>query len=246
MTTRPLPPLPPPALRFGGVLHQIAAAYGQPIFDAETWSTLLGDNPAAEAFTAQLCHEWPELPPPTPLCEAMVACVKTFIKSGGGLAWPNLWAHSLRVAGNAYRIAAGAGIAPEEGYLLGILHDSCKLEEERTGVSHELAGALMARKWLQEYNAPRPMIERIAGAISKRTAAHNGHLRLLRDSDKLDKIGAAGIVRRVTTAWGSASPESALKHVAFELDNLPVPNFQFSREMSANKAAFTRAFMAAL
>lgn len=246
MTTRPLPPLPAPALRFGGVLHQIAAAYGQPIFDVETWASLLGDNPAAQAFTARLRHEWPEIPPPTPLCEAMIACVKTFIKSGGGLTWPNLWAHSLRVAGNAFRIAANAGISPEEGYLMGILHDSCKLEEAKTGVSHELAGALMARKWLQEYNAPRPAIERITDAISKRAGPHEGHLRLLRDSDKLDKIGAAGILRRVTTGWGSTSPESALQHVAFELENLPTLNFRLSREMVIDKAAFTRAFIAAL
>lgn len=212
----------------------------------EDWARQLGTDTseAAQSFVAQLRQEWlPAVPPDDP--EQLYAQVaeRTRKHIEWHSSWPHVWAHTLRVTGAALALAPEARVEREYAYLLGVLHDVGKLDEITRGVAHELVGGLMARKFLRELGVSHFFTEQIANAIAKRGNRADPFVRLLHDADKLDKIGATGIARRLSTEFGGKNPALALRQVIADAERFPDMNFPLSRRLADLKLTYTRLFV---
>jgi HD superfamily phosphodiesterase len=146
-----------------------------------------------------LQREWLPVAPPDAACRSVMDAVRAHLARHA--VWPQVWAHVLRVTGNAVQLAPEVGLPPAHAFLLGVLHDAGKLDEAESGIDHALIGGVLARQQLATVlGLPLAAVEQIANAISKQAAADDSYLRLLREADKLDKIGATGIARRLSAA----------------------------------------------
>jgi putative nucleotidyltransferase with HDIG domain len=227
------------------LLGNLMAGADQPIFSADDWALRLGDGPLARRFLSQMRCEWLPISVCDDFCQQIMDKVRAHLSSWHP-GWPHLWGHILRVTGTAQALAPEAGVDPEHAFLLGILHDIGKLDELRTGVDHELIGALMAHKMLHDYpeRCPAPLVERITAAIAKRGVDSDPFVQVLYDADKLDKIGATGIARRLSTEQGPNHVRFALRVVELDLEDFPEMHFATSRRLVKGKREYTKSFIA--
>lgn len=202
---------------------------------------LIGDHASAlaERFVEQLATEWFDAWPPDALCAAVTEQVRAHL-SAWHPGWPHLWAHILRVTGLAVTLAEDVDLDPALAYLVGICHDVAKLDELRTSLPHEEAGAAFAAGVLQGHFPPET-IAAIQAAICK---ADDGSLaRILYDADKLDKIGATGVLRRVSTGTTHDWLAAALARVEQDAAYFPPMHFARSRALARDKRAFLAWFL---
>jgi HD superfamily phosphodiesterase len=158
--------------------------------------------------------------------------------------WPHIWAHSLRVIGTVLAVAPEAGIEPAHAFMLGLFHDLGKLEELNGGDDHEKVGAkLLQQKLAGSYDSQ--VIILMADAIAKRGSANNPYAKLIHNADKLDKIGATGIARRLSTDWGAIHISEALRRVKSDLNRFPEMSFPTAIRLANIKMDFSRAFLTA-
>ena len=196
-------------------------------------------SPLAGRFLDQLASEWFDVWPPDALCADVTEQVHAHLAAWHP-GWPHLWAHILRVTGLAVTLAEDVDLDPALAYLVGICHDVAKLDEWRTSLPHEEAGAAFAGKVLQGHFPPET-IAAIQAAICK---ADDGPLaRILFDADKLDKIGAAGVIRRVSTGTSRDWLAAALARVEQDADYFPPMHFARSRALARDKRAFLGWFL---
>lgn len=203
---------------------------------------LLGDmaSPLAQRFVNQLGDEWLDAEPPDAFCAQVAEHVRRHLASWHP-GWPHLWAHILRVTGYALALADEAGERAEEAYLLSVCHDVAKLDELRSGEPHEELGAAFTGRILRGY-LPQARIETIQAAILKEADADTlGDI--LHDADKLDKIGATGVLRRVSTETRPSWLSAALWRVGDDLARFPPMRFEFSRDMAGAKRKFLGGFL---
>lgn len=223
------------------LLDGLLAGAGQMLDSADRWAARLDGDPGSLAgkFAAQLRAEWPDAPPPDAFCAQVSGQVRERLAAWHP-GWPHLWGHVLRVTGNAVTLAGEAGVDPALAYLLGICHDAAKLDEFRTGEAHEITGAEFAGCILAGHIPPASIVS-IQAAIRKE--GNDPLARLLHDADKLDKIGAAGIVRRVSISTARNTLALALARVAEDASRFPPMHFEGSRKWAASKQAFGAWFM---
>jgi putative nucleotidyltransferase with HDIG domain len=220
-----------------GVLDSLRNGAGLPLYSPDDWSAVF--EQADDPFIEQLRAEWPLLTPPDALCLEMMDAARDHVL-GAGESAPHLWAHILRVTGYAVHLAHEAHLPTEHAFMMGIFHDIGKLDESTYRHSHEEIGAVMAREMLRDHY-PQYAIESIARAILKDSDGVHGHI--LHDADKLDKIGATGIMRRIS---GNPSPFALpvmLRKLREELRHFPIMHFPASEKFSALKKPFTRDFL---
>lgn len=230
------------------LLSALGAGADQPLFALADWQARLNgarSSPTGSAFMAALAQEWLPAPPPDTACKSIMEASRAHLASWHN-GWPHLWAHTLRVTGVALALAPEAGIDPSNAFVLGVLHDIGKLDEQRTGVQHELIGALLAHKLLGALpdHFPSPRIERLANVITKRSADNDPLRNVLYDADKLDKIGATGILRRISTRQEPAHIAFALQIVAMDLNDFPRMHFRLSQRLADQKRTFTQNVLA--
>lgn len=224
----------------------IGAAEDAPLFTPEAWQAYLGaETETVRTFCAQLRREWQPVYVPSPLCQGIMANAQAHLAESG-LHWRNLWAHTLRVTGNALMLAEAAEITAEQAFLLGILHDVGKLDEFQYGAAHERIGALMAEQWLSRYESElsAQVIERLVAAVAKRGAPSDPFVKVLHDADKLDKIGATGILRRLSSYLGKQNPAAALRIVMDDVARFPQMHYPASIKLAKLKRDFTAVFLA--
>ena len=202
---------------------------------------LAGDDPAplVSQFVYQLGDEWFDALPPNDFCQLITERVRRHVGAWHP-GWPHLWAHIVRVTGLAVALAEDAGVAPEPAYLMGICHDIAKLDEYPMGTPHEELGAEFVDKALRGYLSPN-QIESIQAAILKEGVDEWANI--LHDADKLDKIGAVGVVRRVSTRTESGGQPSALWRVRDDWRRFPAMHFDLSRDLADDKRAFLGWFL---
>lgn len=105
--------------------------------------------------------------------------------------------HTLRVAGLIKKIALSEKYDAEEAVAAALVHDigrTCQESEE----FHAEAGLKIAREILNKYtNLSKEAIERVVDAVSQHSnMSSSGKLaNILQDADKLDGMGAIGVVR---------------------------------------------------
>ncbi len=206
------------------------------------WSAHLGDAATTEVgarFLAQLAREWHPAPAPDALCWSVAAEVREHLHAWGRPG-SHLWAHVQRVTGTALRLAEADGVDPRSTYLAAMLHDVAKLDEDATGIPHEDMGAEFAADVLRGDVAP-DAIAAIQAAIRKESGSTLGDI--LHDADKLDKIGAAGIVRRVAATADAGGLAAGFARVEQDAGEFPAMRFDLSRALAAQKQAFLDWFL---
>ena len=206
------------------------------------WAERLGGDdasPLVARFIDQLDAEWHDAWPPGTLCAQVTEQARARMAAWHP-GWPHLWAHVLRVTGLAVALAEDAGLDPILAYLAGICHDVAKLDEFRTSLPHEEESADFAAQVLRGH-LPNGQIAAIQAAIRK--DGDDGLARLLSDADRLDKIGAAGVVRRVSTGTDRGWLPAALGRVADDAERFPSMHFARSRALARDKRAFVAWFV---
>lgn len=169
--------------------------------------------------------------------------------------------HTLRVASLARRIAAAEGYDPDEAEAAGLLHDLGRLEQdEEDGHSH--AGIVRARDLLDELTSfSVDAKERIVDAIGQHSNRHStGQLaNILQDADKLDGLGAIGLVRayvskshlpdyegHVVSQRGSRQARTISEQIAFQMEWFDMLYTRTAGDIAAPRHAFMRAFLSEL
>ncbi len=224
------------------LLDGLLVGAGTLLESAGDWAErLMHDAPSelSEQFVTQLADEWFDAWPPDALCVTVTEQVRTHLAAWHP-GWPHLWAHILRVTGLAVTLAEDADLDPALAYLVSICHDVAKLDESRTSLPHEEAGAAFAGRVLHGHLPPET-IATIQAAICK---VDDGLLgRVLFDADKLDKIGAVGVVRRVSTGTSRDWLPAALARVEQDADSFPPMHFARSRALARDKRRFLAWFL---
>jgi hypothetical protein len=224
------------------LLEGLLVGAARPMESVAAWAgRLMPDHatPLAQHFIAELEAEWFPALPPDAFCEQIAAQVGERL-SAWHPGWPHLWAHVLRVTGAAVALAPEADIDPAPAYLMGICHDVAKLDEFRTGQPHEEVGARFAGEVLRGH-LPAQQVEAIQAAIRKEGDDPMAHL--LHDADKLDKIGAAGLVRRISTDTDPGWLPVALSRLAADMQGFPAMYFHLSADLADRKRAFQAWFL---
>ena len=144
------------------------------------------------------------------------------------------------MTGVALALADETDSDPALIYAMCLCHDVAKLDEDRLGEEHEDLGAEFAEQALKGHFRPT-QIEAIQAAILKEDADDLGDL--LNDADKLDKIGAAGIVRRISAETERGALSDALWRVSHSARYFPPMHFDLSRELAARKRGFQAWFV---
>jgi 5'-deoxynucleotidase YfbR-like HD superfamily hydrolase len=222
------------------LLVTLAAGKGLRYFTPMDWESHLNFDDNARAFAKQVRLEWRPPVPPDDFCRSLVELVRErlFRHPHGA----HIWTHTLRVTGHALALAPQAEIDPAHAFALGLLHDVGKLEEAKGGATHEEIGAQVARDALDGTYSPST-VTLISTVIAKRASRVNPYTRLLHDADKLDKIGATGIARRLAIATGDTHITTALLRVREDLIRFHPMHFPFSDDMAIRKKDFTFTFL---
>jgi len=137
--------------------------------------------------------------------------------------------HVDRVKGWALRIAAAEGFQDLELVeATALLHDiglTCVEVDHRR--QHAEKGAVIAGQFLREHELfNKDEIESITSAIGCHTSPSGGGMLgdILRDADKLDALGAVGIMRAFTSKY--AKPEYAPDDVKGDTWGMPMAGFE--------------------
>ncbi|HML22666.1 MAG TPA: HD domain-containing protein [Aggregatilinea sp.] len=224
------------------LLENLLVGAARPMDSIGHWVDLLleeGPAPLTSRFLDQLNGEWLDSEPPDRLCERIGGIARRHMgmRHPG---WPHLWAHTLRVTGTMVSIAESQEIDPAVGYLAGVLHDVAKLDEATNSKTHEELGAEFASRILQDRFSAL-VIDQIRAAILKENGSPLGQV--LHDADKLDKIGAAGVLRRISTDTDRAWVPEALDRVAEDCAHFPPMYSDRGRALADSKLAFSNAFL---
>jgi HD superfamily phosphodiesterase len=143
------------------------------------------------------------------------------------------------VTGVALALVEESGDDPVMAFLTGTLHDVTKLTDESV-TPHEESGAALAGDLLRG-DLPPATIHAIQAAIRKESGSSLGDV--LHDADKLDKIGAAGVVRRIAEHAEQDDLRAALERVQRDLDEFPAMAFDASRTLARHKRDFLNEFL---
>lgn len=152
--------------------------------------------------------------------------VKYLLEEGEGC---HDWDHTLRVFNMAIHIGEIEGANLEVLKLAALLHDIArpiegKMRKEGKKICHAEVGSVMAEEILRQYGIDEEKINKIKNCILKHRFSR-GHEpktkeeKILYDADKLDNIGAIGILRAANYS-GTYNAKTHNPNVPFE-DVLP-------------------------
>jgi len=114
------------------------------------------------------------------------------------------WEHTRRVWQIAKKIAEKEKADTEIAELGALLHDIADWKEHDNDAA---LGEQKAQEWLEQNNASARMIEKVCDAIHDvsfkgnwKSAPESPEGKIVQDADRLDVLGAMGIVRSITWA----------------------------------------------
>ena len=176
--------------------------------------------------------------------------------------------HALRVG--RWTLALAPQLDPQAALAAALLHDVVNLPKnhpERAKASEQ--SAVLARQWLSELAFDAAQIDEIAEAIedhsySRGAVPRSALGRALQDADRLEALGAIGIIRTFVTGvrlgglpFDAADPfatERALDDRAFSVDHFYVKLLRLAatmqtkagRDEAKRRSSFMRQFLAQL
>ena len=227
------------------LLSDLAIGGREPVVTLEDWVYRVkrghGGEPVRRWFLCALQREWLEDDPPTGLCADVADHVEGYLQRRSG-PWANLWGHIRRVTGYALHIGETIGADSETVYLTAILHDVRKLDERDYGAGHEEAGAVYARRLLAG-EVPGDQLDTIVQAIRIHPDRPPLGWRVacaLHDADKLDKVGAAGVLRRASVGEDMEEACEGAWRMLDDVETLPALCFRVSERLLQPKLVFAR------
>lgn len=230
----------------GRLLDALAEGGRQHLTDLDDWRDHLASvnglrhSPVRRWFECALRTEWPHVEPPSELCASVAEHVEGYLRGHEGPGWV-VWGHICRVTGWAMWLADQHGADPEATYLIGILHDVCKLDEWEMGIGHEALGADYAYDLLRG-EAPAELVDTVVQGIAihpERPPLSWLAARTLHDADKLDKIGATGLLRRASVAESADEACFDAERTLNDADAFPSPSLIATKTLLRPKLAFT-------
>ncbi|HEX3054132.1 MAG TPA: hypothetical protein VHP83_25990 [Aggregatilineaceae bacterium] len=219
------------------LLERMLVGAGRMMDSVEAWENELKGAPGADRFVEQLRAEWFTANAPDELSEHVAAQVKQHL-SLWHPGWPHLWAHILRATGTMLALAPQAEVDPVVAYLTVMCHDVAKFDAMESNQSHEELGAAFVERVLDGHLGDKSMA-RMQDAILKR--GDSDLMKLLHDADKLDKIGACGVLRRISTNTSEDWIPAAIQRV--KADWADFPKMYFGDELADNKRRFLEWFL---
>jgi hypothetical protein len=229
------------------LFRALAVGGRQPVITLEDWEDHLGNQPGLRQtsvkrwYLAALRHEWQSPDPPSSLCALLSEEVEIYLETRPG-PWATILGHILRVTGNAVFLAERSQVDPEAACLAALFHDMGKLDEWDTGRPHAVLGAQYAAEQL-DGELPRHTIRVIGEAITNhgyRPAPSQKVARVLHDADKLDKIGATGLIRRISKTDNLRDACLNAERTVYEALDFPPPCLAATEGLLRPKLAFTR------
>lgn len=229
------------------LFRSLAIGGRQPIITLEDWEDHLNRQPDLRQtavkrwYLSALRHEWLPHEPPSSLCAVLSEEVESYLETRLG-PWATILGHILRVAGNTVWLAERARIDPEAAYIAALFHDMGKLDEWDTGRPHATLGAQYAAEQLSG-ELPRHTIQTICEAIADhgyRPALSQKVARVLHDADKLDKIGATGLIRRIGKTDNLQDACLNAERTIYEAIDFPPPCLAITEDLLQPRLAFTR------
>jgi len=225
----------------------LATGGREPIITPDGWQDYLTQQPEmcqasiTRWFLAALRYEWRAPEPPTPLCSVLTGDVRAYLESREG-PWATVWGHIRRVAGNAMWLARRGDVDLEAVYLAALFHDAGKLDEWDAGRPHAGLGAEMAGRALRG-KLPPDTLKVIDDAIRIHPDRPPPSWKVacaLHDADKLDKVGAAGLIRRLSAAENHADACLGAYRTLDEAEAFPSLALPASEALLRPKIAFVR------
>ena len=109
------------------------------------------------------------------------------------------WRHTLRVLSTAREIGLAEGANMEVLEIAALLHDVAKLDPRADEIHHAVLGSQVAEDFLRKLGIPEQPLQMIIEAIRYHSLdTHQDDLGLetlvLKDADRLDEVGALGIL----------------------------------------------------
>ncbi len=109
------------------------------------------------------------------------------------------WRHTLRVLSTAREIGLTEGANMEVLEIAALLHDVAKLDPRSDEIHHAVLGSQIAEEFLHKLNIPEQQLGMIVEAIRFHSLDTNQddlglETLVLKDADRLDEVGALGIV----------------------------------------------------
>jgi putative nucleotidyltransferase with HDIG domain len=233
------------ALRW--LFDALAASGREPIITPDDCQDYLNRQPGMRQtsitrwFLAALRYEWHAPEPPTVLGITLAGDVRRYLESREG-PWATVWGHIQRVAGNALWLARRGDVDLEAVYLAALYHDAGKLDELEAGRPHAELGAEMAWRALRG-KMPADTLQAIDDAIQIHPDPPSSSWKVacvLHDADKLDKVGAAGLARRLSAAANHADACLGAYRTLDEAETLPAFALPASEALLRPKLAFAR------
>lgn len=229
------------------LFRALAVGGRRPIIALEDWEDHLNSQPDLRQtvvkrwFLAALRHEWQSHEPPSSLCAVLSEEVESYLEARPG-PWVTVLGHILRVAGNTVWLAERSRIDPEAAYIAALFHDVGKLDEWDTGRPHAVLGARYAAQQL-DGELPRHTVRTICEAVADhgyRPALSQKVARVLHDADKLDKIGATGLIRRISKTDNLEDACLNAERTVYEAIDFPLPCLAATDDLLQPRLAFTR------
>jgi putative nucleotidyltransferase with HDIG domain len=239
---------PPTGSRSGELrwlFDALATGGREPIITPDEWEAhlvhqlRLQQTEITRWFLAALRDEWLPPQPPTPLCDTLTGEVRAYLRSRQG-PWATVWGHTWRVGGMALWLAEQNNLDPEVAYLTALFHDAGKLDEEEIGQPHPQIGAKMAERRLRG-KLPPNTVRLVHDAIwihPDRPPTSWKVAGVLHDADKLDKIGAAGLARRLSETDNHTDACQGAQRTLDEADSFPALALSASEALLRPKLAF--------
>lgn len=230
------------------LLRMLADGSDRRLVELEDWEDyLLGRRKLARTpllrwFLASLRAEWKPTEPPTALAADMMDAVQEHLSSVPGPWWP-VWSHTLRVTGYALALAHRRQVGEEAAFLAALFHDVAKRHEAITGLRHEPVGADVAASALEGSLRPS-VVQRIHDAIDihpDRPPLSWPLACILHDADKLDKVGATGLLRRASAGEDRQEACEGAERMLDDAEALPPLCLAASQTFLAPKLAFCAA-----
>ena len=213
------------------LLSDLAVGGRESLLDLEDWLDRLErrrlTDPVRRWFVGAISCEWLDIEPPTDLCAEVAEHVMGYLQRRPG-SWANLWGHILRVTGTAQRIGEMVRADPETVFLTAILHDVRKLDARGY---HEELGADYARHLLSADVSKEQLltIVQAIGIHPERPPASWQVACILHDADKLDKVGATGLLRRASAGEDEEEACEGVWRMLDDAESLPPLCFQAAR-----------------
>jgi uncharacterized protein len=159
--------------------------------------------------------------------------------------------HTERVYNYAIEISNGLNVDLDIVKVSALLHDITKNRERDGKVKdHSVQGAIEARKILRKTSFPKEKIEIVCKCIllhdKREDIPKIKEIRILKEADGLEAIGAIGIAREFsylgeTKGWYNSSKEDLINHL-IQFSNSSYFQFPIARRIARRKIRITKKF----